>query len=197
MYYSERGKNIYFSQLFEEDSWFHLPYWESDMRHNGCGLISLAMCIDLLTGADLDPTDVYRMREEAGLDQLNVANKEGTSVCGGDVTLRLNDVNRRLFGIESRPMERTLEAFREVLQRENSVIWASSRQCDFINMLGDRWYKPDGHVILFWRYENGIYYAKDCDYTKETGCDIPYTEADMKQWLDGHNRQQFELVPVK
>ena len=170
-----------------------MPYWESDVRHNGCGLISLAMCIDLLTGRDLTPTDVYNIRKEAGLDQLNVANAEATSVCGGDVTLRLNDMNRKLFGIESRRMERTVEAFREVLERD-SVIWASSRGCDFLNMLGDCWYKPDGHIIVFWRYEDGIFYAKDCDYNSSVGCDIPYTEVELQQWLDGYTRQQFEIT---
>lgn len=194
MKYSERGEKIYFSQLIESDPWFDLPYWDGNVRHHGCGLISLTLCIDLLTGRDYTPKDVYDIRREYGLDQLHIADKEGRSVCGGDVTIRLNEANRAMFGIESRVMERTADAFREVLEKENSVIWASSRNCDFLNMRGDRWFKPRGHAIVFWRYEDGIFYAKDCAYFYENGRDIPYTEADLTQWLQGHDRQHFEIT---
>ena len=194
MKHSERAADIFFSQVVESDPWFYVPYWIKDFRHDGCGLISLVLCVDLLTGKELTPLDAYYIRQEAGLDQRNEANKEGTSVCGGDVTLRLNPVNRRLFGIESRPLERSVEAFREVLSREGSVIWASSRNCDFIDNAGVRRFHRDGHVIMFWKYENGLYYAKDCGHRKEMGNNVPYTEEFLREWLAGTERQQFEIV---
>lgn len=193
---NSKAESVFFSQNLPQDSWTELPYWMTTVGNDGCGMVSLAMCIDLLTDADLTPADVYRIREDAGLNQHRVADKEGTSVCGGDVTLKLNTVNRRLFGIESRPLERTCAAFKRVLTAdEPMVIWASSRKIPFHDVNGAPRYRrsDQGHVIVFWKYENGIYYAKDCAYTKELGNNVPYSEEQLKDWLAANSYQQFAI----
>lgn len=192
------AEQVHYSQVLDADPWTDLPYWNSTVRYDGCGMVSLAMCIDLLTGKNLTPLEVYRMRNEAGLDQSRTADAAGTSVCGGDVTLKLNPVNRRLFQIESEPLQRDVRAFREVLQQEK-VIWASSRNTPFYDVHGrirDR--RPElGHVIVFWKYDNGIFYAKDCAYGRDLGNNIPYTEEMLRVWLAANPFQQFTLRGVK
>ena len=188
------AEQVHYSQVLDTDPWTDLPYWNSTVRYDGCGMVSLAMCVDLLTGRPLSPLDVYRMREAAGLDQSRTADAAGTSVCGGDVTLKLNPVNRRLFQIESEPLQRTVAAFREVLEQEK-VIWASSRNTPFYDVDGrirDR--RPElGHVIVFWKYEDGMYYAKDCAYGCDLGNNIPYSENMLQTWLAANPFQQFAM----
>ena len=54
MKHSERAADIFFSQVVESDPWFYVPYWIKDFRHDGCGLISLVLCVDLLTAKLVD-----------------------------------------------------------------------------------------------------------------------------------------------
>lgn len=192
------AEQLHFSQVLDGDPWTDLPYWNSTVRTDGCGMVSLAMCVSLLTGKTLTPLDVYEIRKKAGLDQSRVADAEGKSVCGGDVTLKLNPVNRRLFGVESEPLERTAYAFQEVLEQEK-VIWASSRHTPFYDIYGRiRPRKEElGHVIVFWKVEKGVFYAKDCAYGADLGNNVPYTRPMLQQWLSANPFQQFALRKVQ
>ena len=44
---------------------------------------------------------------------------------------------------------------------------------------------PDGHWILFYLYEDGIFYANDSSVSADKGAGVPYNEKQMQQWLDG------------
>ena len=46
---------------------------------------------------------------------------------------------------------------------------------------------PYGHWIVFYQYENGVFYANDSstDATRGAGC--PYSRDDMQRWLDGRS----------
>lgn len=46
---------------------------------------------------------------------------------------------------------------------------------------------PDGHWILFYCYDNGIYYANDSAVGAAQGAGCPYTEEQLQQWLDGRS----------
>lgn len=187
-----RGENLFFSQRHGAP-WESLPYWEGAVDYNGCGLVAMTMCIDILTGRELTPEDVYRMRDSAGIDQRRVCDREATSICGGDAQLRFNEMNRRLFGIESRPLERSAEAFRTALSGENTVIWASSRQTGFYDIRGNKRKVRTGHVLCFWKYDRGVFYAKDPGLTKELGNNVPYDTERLCRWLDAWDYQQFEI----
>lgn len=198
MFDKKHAEDVFFCQTDMSQEWVHAPYWEGIIRNEGCGMISLTACINVLTGKDYHPLDIYRMRDEAGIDQSTVVTKDGKSVCGGDAQFQFNEVNGRLFGIKSLPLERSVEAFEEALGRDNTVIWASSRNVPFHDKTGEEYHrKPgEGHVIMFWKYEDGIFYAKDCHYLKELGNNVPYTEEEMADWLSGGTYQQFAITLV-
>ena len=44
---------------------------------------------------------------------------------------------------------------------------------------------PDGHYVVFYRYEDGVYYANDSSVPAAQGAGCPYNEDQMQQWLDG------------
>lgn len=46
---------------------------------------------------------------------------------------------------------------------------------------------PDGHWIVFYRYEDGLFYANDSSVESSKGAGIPYNEDQMQQWLDGRS----------
>ena len=54
---------------------------------------------------------------------------------------------------------------------------------------------PDGHYIMFYRYEDGVYYANDSSVDAAKGAGCPYTEEQMQQWLDG--RENHFAVALK
>lgn len=185
-------EDVFFSQRYGAP-WEKLPYWEGSVDFNGCGLVSLTMCINLLTGRDFTPEQVYNMRSNAGIDQSKVASKDGKSICGGDVQFQFNPVNRKLFGIESCPLERTVDAFKKALAKEDTVIWASSRNTDFYDRDGNPRWIYNGHVLCIWKYEDGNFIVKDPGLPKELGNNVLYSEEVMKRWLLGWEYQQFEV----
>lgn len=46
---------------------------------------------------------------------------------------------------------------------------------------------PDGHWIVFYRFEDGVFYANDSSVDSTKGAGIPYDEDQMQQWLDGRS----------
>ena len=44
---------------------------------------------------------------------------------------------------------------------------------------------PDGHWVVFYRYEDGVFYANDSSVPAAQGAGCPYDEGQMQQWLDG------------
>lgn len=55
---------------------------------------------------------------------------------------------------------------------------------------------PDGHYIMFYCYDNGIYYANDSSVPAAQGAGCPYNEEQMQQWLDGRSNH-FAVVLKK
>ena len=85
----------------------------------------------------------------------------------------------------------------EALMQEDTVIWASSRNTDFYSMDGSVRTSRNGHVMCFWKYENGVFFAKDPGLTKEQGNNVPYDEERMEKWLGGWTYQQFIIGLAK
>lgn len=52
---------------------------------------------------------------------------------------------------------------------------------------GDEGSFPDGHWIVFYRYEDGVFYANDSSADAPKGAGCPYDEGQMQQWLDGRS----------
>lgn len=187
-----RSENIFFSQRYGA-SWEELPYWEGLLDFNGCGLVSLTMCIDIVTGRNFTPEDVYNMRKHYGIDQSRIASRDGKCVCGGDVQFQFNPMNRKLFGIESCLLERNLSAFKRALAKDNTVIWASSRNTDFYDKRGNSRWIYGGHVLCIWKFEEGDFWIKDPGLPKELGNNVLYSEKMMQEWISGWEYQQFEV----
>lgn len=197
----KRAADIYFCQRHGAP-WESYPYWDGCMDYNACGLVSLTMAIDILTGQELTPADVYKIRAVAGIDQLHMVTKDGKHVCGGDAQPQFNPVYEKLFGIRSEPLERSTDAFREVLKSGDRVIWASSRNTDFYS--NDRSVRNShtGHVLCFWDWyadsDSGEerFIAKDPGEGREMCNNVYYTVPQLEKWLAANPWQQYAIRAV-
>lgn len=55
---------------------------------------------------------------------------------------------------------------------------------------------PDGHWIVFYYYEDGVFYANDSSCDAEAGAGCAYSEEQMQQWLDGRG-SHFATIMYK
>ena len=74
------------------------------------------------------------------------------------------------------------------LQKGNCVVVSSGGTSQFRNANGStpRSY-PDGHFIMFYNYSGGTYFANDSAVEAARGAGVPYSESQLKQWLDGRS----------
>lgn len=191
----KHAEQVFFQQKGDQP-WSDLPYWNGSIDWKGCGLCSLTMAIDIVTGRDLTPADVYRMRQEAGIDQLHTVTRDGTSVCGGDAQEQFNEVYARLFGIRSQGIERSVEAFRDALA-EDAAIWASSRWTFFYSNTRLVRYADIGHVVCVWKYEDGCFFVKDPSLSRAESNNVRYTEEQMREWLAARSFQQYKITAIR
>jgi|GEM_PF-2723540 len=56
---------------------------------------------------------------------------------------------------------------------------------------------PDGHFIVFYHYENGVYYANDSSVDASKGAGVPYTQEQMEQWFSGRSTHFAVRMYVK
>lgn len=193
------AERVFYSQADPADEWYDLPYWGGKVPLEACGMVAYAMCVSMLSGKRVDPAEVYRKREAAGLDQMHQFEKGTASICGADAHPSLNDINTELFGTKSLLMERSVEAFKEMLSREDTVIWCSTRGYDLHNRQGVRYHRNPamGHVITVWKYQDGYFYVKDCHYKDPAeGNNVRYSEDEMRDYLAAFNYQHFGITLV-
>lgn len=92
----------------------------------------------------------------------------------------------------------TAAEMREQLEQGRVVIVSSGSGSTWVRADGteEEGLFPDGHWIVFYRYEDGIYYANDSSESAEKGAGCPYTEEQMQAWLDGRSNH-FATVMYK
>lgn len=191
----ERAEDVFYSQ--KDPLWREHPYWESNIGEMGCGLCSFTMAIDILTGARLNPVEVYDIRESWGLPQK----VEGQGdICACDAHEEFNPFFRDSFGVQTEFMEdKSLENFVKVLEGGDAVIWFSSRNW------GEPWIWADGskcedqytegHLICAWKHEDGLFYIKDPNGSRELGNNVTYNHEQFERLLVGLLDNRYIIRP--
>lgn len=192
----ENAEDVFCSQ--NDPRWAAHPYWESDFTGMACGLCSFTTAVNILTGTRLNPVEVYDMRAEWGLPQK----QEGEGdICACDAHEEFNPMMRELFGVESVFLEdKSLESFAQTLEAGDCVIWFSSRDW------GEPWIWADGskcenqytmgHLICAWKHENGLFYVKDPNGTREQGNNVTYNHEQFERLLQGVLENRYVLRAV-
>lgn len=192
----ENAEDVFCSQ--NDQRWAEHPYWERDFTGMACGLCSFTTAVNILTGTRLSPVEVYDMRAAWGLPQK----QEGEGdICACDAHEEFNPMMRELFGVESSFLEdKSLESFARTLEAGDCVIWFSSRDW------GEPWIWADGskcenqyamgHLICAWKHENGLFYIKDPNGTREQGNNVAYNHEQFERLLQGVLENRYVLRAV-
>lgn len=87
---------------------------------------------------------------------------------------------------------------REELTKGNVVVISSGANSNFRNAdgSGGRYY-GGGHFIMFYNYSKNTYFANDPAVGAGQGAGIPYSEADIKQWLDGRSYHTAAVMSIR
>lgn len=189
----ENVEDVFCSQ--NDPEWAEHPYWEENFTKMACGLCSFTMAVNILTGSRYTPVEVYDIRKEWGLPQLEEGNGD---ICAADAHEEFNDLFREKFGVQSKFLEdKSIESFIKVLQEGDKVIWFSSREW------GEPWIWADGskcenqyttgHLICAWKYEDGCFVIKDPNGTKEQGNNVRYNHEQFEKLLVGVLENRYIL----
>lgn len=191
----EKADDVFFSQ--KDPCWSEHPYWEKNIGEMGCGLVSFTMAVDILTGARLNPVEMYDIRESWGLPQKEEGNGD---ICACDAHEEFNSFFRECLGVESEFLaDKSLESFAKVLEGGNAVIWFSSRDW------GEPWIWADGskqenqydmgHLICAWKHEDGMFYIKDPNGPAALGNNVVYDHEQFEKLLVGVLENRYILRP--
>lgn len=150
---------------------------------NNCGATSFIVAVNTILHENryIDNVAVWSSASFGGDSTHDIAWK-------GSNWLIANGLYEQI-SIETVPGDiRTAQGMREWLE-EGYVIVTSSGS-------GSTWQRadgtqaaagsfPDGHYVVFYCYQDGVYYANDSSVAADQGAGCPYTEEQMQQWLDG------------
>lgn len=101
------------------------------------------------------------------------------------------------YGVRSRAIKNAddaLEQVKEALLKGHPVVAGDGRPMDFYKNDGATYHCDGGHTIMFYKYENGIFYAKD----RGPGPMVPYPEEggaiDLRDWMAKNSRGYIGLI---
>ena len=155
------------------------------VQKNGvnCGATAFTVGVNIMLGKKKFKDNEKVWASEAfGCDStVNLAEK-------GQAFLEDNDLDDQLsFDYVKGDITQT-DKLRKLLEAGNVVVISSGSGSEWVRVDKAEPQKglyPDGHWIVFYGYEKGIYYANDSAVTAKKGAGCPYTEDQMQQWLDG------------
>lgn len=161
---------------------------------SNCGATSFIVGVNVLLHEDrfTDNVAVWEGPGFNGTSTLAIGYK-------GTKWLEHNDLGD-VIGIEDVVGDiKTADELRDELQKGHVVVISSGP--------GSEWQRadgkaaplgtfPDGHFIVFYYYNDGVFYANDSSVKAEQGAGVPYTEEQMEQWMNGRSTH-FAAVMYK
>ncbi|MBQ9003901.1 MAG: hypothetical protein IJ087_18805 [Eggerthellaceae bacterium] len=160
-----------------------------------CGATSFTVGVNILLGEERF-TDNVEVWKGAGFQG------DSTAALGlrGRAWLLANGLSDQI-GIEELATDiRTTDALREQLEAGNLVIISSGSGSTWQRADGTTAAKgsfPDGHWIIFYRYEDGYFFANDSSVVAAQGAGVAYDEDEMQQWLDGRGNHFATIMWAK
>lgn len=181
------GDEYFFAQNDKSRDWWDLSYWGQRIGGKGCGLVSYTMAIDILTGANLTPTDMYHLRGGAK-GSWNGTDAMPSSTKGAQVTHK--EWSEANFGVtmkltSSYPSNQTLQ---EGLEKGHVYLISRGGSKCFKDAAGT-WHYHGGHYVLLYRYdaESSTFYVHDPSgntvQQQRLNQAVPYSRDDMRRCI--------------
>ncbi len=145
-----------------------------------CAHVAMTLCIKLLNGdykqtETLTPEKFYRSE----------CKKFGESrMLGAQQTSLIMKAAREIYGVKTKKISNpTISQAKQALNN-GSCLWISrGSNVNFITEKGKKRKFRNGHTIMFYKYKDGYFYAKDDSGTGGPMC--KYSESDMNAFLKG------------
>ena len=169
-------------------------YQQTQGNGSNCGATAFIVCVNTLLHENKF-TDNVKVWSGAGFEGDSTTNL----AMKGQAWLAANDLSDTI-GIETVPGDiRSTAQLQAVLEQGNVVVISSGAGSVWQRADGSKagpGEYPDGHWIMFYQYEEGVFFANDSAVSKKLGAGVPYTEEQMQQWLDGRSTH-FAVVLYK
>ena len=185
------GDEYFFSQNDKSSDWWDLSYWRQRVGGKGCGLVSYTMAIDILTGANLTPADMYYLRGGAN-GSWNGTDAMPNSTKGARMTHK--EWSERNFGVtmrltESYPSNQTLQ---EGLEKGHVYLISRGGSKCFKDAAGT-WHYHGGHYVLLYRYDaqTSTFFVHDPSgntvQQQRLNQAVPYSQSDMRRCINSRS----------
>lgn len=175
--------SIHFAQWQPGSTWASRRYWGGTVATHGCGLVSYTVAMDILTGANLDPSQMLDKRGDwVGMESWP---DDSSGVRTGETHA---EFTKRVFGVTERslPMDGDkLATLDKALEEDEAVVQLCGRGTIFKNGKTGQWRTSGGHYVLIYRHADGYYYVQDSTWLDEGGTAVKYSKSDMQRMLSG------------
>lgn len=206
-YAGKEANKLYFQQ-YETKGATKIPKSKNESKNGAaCAHVSMTQCINMVQGLYKDEAlkpDTYYKIEQYYIDGM-VNNyiyttgknkgeyKKGktSKMLGSRQTSLIMKTARDVYGVKCEKISdneslKTPKGVKNIL-KDGGCIWlVRGGKSEFITGSGKVKTRPNGsHCIMFYKYENGCFYAKDDSSSGGPSC--KYTEKQMKNFLKSKN----------
>lgn len=155
----------------------------STNKYMACDAVSLTHAVILLTGDySITPNNFHSLAVSMyGASQVNSVHFNGSSNANANVTV-LRKASNAKYGVKYRNVEKskwTVDGIKNILKNKHVILIGEDNAY---------FYKPDGskrkhagHTVMFYKYKNGYFYAKDS--ASDGGAMCPYPESYAKEFF--------------
>ena len=170
-------------------------YHQVQGNGSNCGATSFIVGVNLLLHENrfTDNVAVWKGAGFNGDSTVNLAAK-------GKAWLLANHLNNE-FDIEEVPGDvHKASELKELLDAGNVVIISSGPDSEWHLADGTTLEKgahAEGHWVVFYRCEGGIFFCNDSSEVAAKGAGCPYTEEQMQKWLDGRSYHFATILSKK
>lgn len=168
-------------------------YHQKQKNSHCCGATAVAVGMNILLGeSKFDGLAVWNSK------QMGQDTKHYDLVKKTESFIKANKLGGKLksFAIAGGRDTKSTDYYKKALEKGYVVISSSGAGAKFRHKDGT--YKlHNGHWIVFYRYENGVFYANDSSQSKSKGAGAPYKTADLKQWLNARDVHAAFCIGLK
>lgn len=174
----EAAGAAYQDAIHSDGAYFH----QRQGNGSNCGATAFIVGVNILLHENrfTDNVAVWKGAGFNGDSTTDLASK-------GALWVAVNQLSDQI-GVETIPGDiHTADELKAELDQGNVVVISSgsgSTWC-YANGKAESGQFPYGHWIVFYYYQDGVFYANDSSVTASKGAGCPYTEADMQAWLNG------------
>ena len=192
--YSQDVNDSKYSSISEDvDKLYYKQYVTSGAKNipravGACGYVAMTLCIKIVNGDynqnTLTPDKFYQAGvKKYGYNALTLSGNKS-----GDLTRRIKKLATEQYGVKLQTLkasELSVARLKSILSAGGCLWTPRGKSATFIKPGGKTRKHTNGHTIMFYKYENGGFYAKDD--ARDGGPMIKYTETQMMNFVRGSN----------